>query len=149
MKTDLSDSISESFVTLVPLLNQKLLRNLPLDQMALNLSPTNFHLLRALYEKRKATITELCNHMRVSRPNMTPLVDKLVRHGLVRRRPTAEDRRFVEIEITEEGDRHCREMRQMILKHIHSKLESLDEEDLAALEQCLNTMKTIALKIAP
>lgn len=149
MKTDLSDSISESFVTVVPLLHQKLLRTLPLDQMTLNLSPTSFYLLRSLYEKRKATITELCNHMRVSRPNMTPLVDKLERHQLARRQPAAEDRRVVEIEITAEGDRYCREMRRKIVTHIHSKLDSLDAEDLAKLEQCLDTLKSIALKIEP
>ncbi len=147
MNAEIMETISESFVTVVPLLKKKLFRTFPIDNMPFQLSRSNLEVLFALYEARTATVSELCNQMRISRPNMTPLVDKLVLHELVDRRSGAEDRRVIQIRITAAGDQLCKEMHERLMNQIKSKLNSLEHADLIELQKCMISLKSIALKI--
>ncbi|RED58070.1 MarR family transcriptional regulator [Cohnella lupini] len=147
MNAEIMDTISESFVTVVPLLKKKLFRTFPIDNMPYQLSRSNLEVLFALYESRTSTVSELSNLMHISRPNMTPLVDKLVQHELVDRRTSNEDRRVIQIRITDAGDRLCKEMHERLMNQIKSKLDSLEHDDLIELQKCMVSLKSIALKI--
>ncbi|MFC5470109.1 MarR family winged helix-turn-helix transcriptional regulator [Cohnella suwonensis] len=149
MTTELRHSVSECFINVVPLLHKKLMRSLPADAKSLNLTRSSFEILRVLYERRKATISELCSLMHISRPNMTPLLDKLEELRLVLRQSAEGDRRVTEVVITEEGESYCSHIRELFLEQIRSKLATLGEEDLAELGDCLATLKKIAGKIEP
>lgn len=118
-----------------------------MDQMKYHLSPTNMEVLIRLYELRSSTVSELSGQLHISRPNMTPLVDKLVQFGLVDRKTSQEDRRVIQLDITEEGDRHCRSMCQCFADQLREKLVSLEESDLVELNSCLFRFKSIVAKM--
>ncbi|MFC5403490.1 MarR family winged helix-turn-helix transcriptional regulator [Cohnella soli] len=147
MTSELRQSVSEGFINVVPLLYKKLMRTLPTDDKSPSLPRSSFEILRILNERRKTSISELCTLMHISRPNMTPLLDKLEELELVSRRPSEEDRRVTEVVITAEGEGYCSRLRALILEQIRSKLESLGDEDLAELQDCLATLTRIANKI--
>lgn len=54
---------------------------------------------------RELTMTELSRMLLVSNGNATAVVDRLVRDGLVVRRPSAADRRIINVALTDEGRR--------------------------------------------
>ena len=72
---------------------------------ALGLSPSGFNVLMALHNTDGHTLEpcQLAERLLVSRPSITGLLDTLQAKGLVIRRPHAEDRRRVLVELTAEG----------------------------------------------
>ncbi|WP_239615694.1 MarR family winged helix-turn-helix transcriptional regulator [Cohnella mopanensis] len=147
MRAELLDTVSECFLTSLPLIKKKLFRSISLDNIPFQLSRSNLEVLLTLFELRSASVSELCNQLRISRPNMTPLIDKLVRHELAERTTSTEDRRVVRIALTANGERLCQELRKSLTERIRIKLGSLEDEDLLELKKCMGTLQSIASKI--
>jgi DNA-binding MarR family transcriptional regulator len=61
-----------------------------------------FHILRHI-RKGHGSVSELAEAKGISRPAISQAVELLVNRGLVSRRQNAEDRRFVQLELTENG----------------------------------------------
>jgi DNA-binding MarR family transcriptional regulator len=57
----------------------------------------------------RATISELAGRLHLAQSTVTELVDRTARAGLVRRTASADDRRVVYVELTDEGDRRFAE----------------------------------------
>src|SRR2546426_9873507 len=96
-------------------------------------------LLRLLAEaKQPLPLSELAQHQRCVRSNITQIVDRLEKDGLVRRRADADDRRSVRAALTPAGERaYARGMRALAQaqRAIASSLKSTDAGILqAALE---------------
>ncbi|MET3212062.1 UNVERIFIED_CONTAM: DNA-binding MarR family transcriptional regulator [Paenibacillus sp. PvR008] len=138
--------ISENILGLFPIVRKKFLTFGTLD-IPLHLSPNNFQVLMLLREVRLSTVSELSKQLNVSRPNMTPLLDKLVEHGLADRQSCDSDRRVVNVAITQEGDAFCKQVFNIFSGKIQERLVLLSEEDLLHLSETLNELKQIFLKI--
>lgn len=148
MKNELLEAVSEQFAgAVLPLFHKKIFKAIPIDKLPLHLTPSNMDVLFLLLEIRSATISELCNHLKISRPNMTPIIDKLVEYKLVERKTSEEDRRVTQISITALGDQLCKELQNSMRDHIKSTFASLENDDLIALKECLATLKTILMKV--
>lgn len=146
MDTQLLGNISENILGLFPIVKKKFFTYSPLD-FPLHLSPNNFQVLLLLHDVRSSTVSDLSKQLNVSRPNMTPLLDKLVEHGLADRQSCDSDRRVVNVAITEEGDAFCEQVFHIFSIKIQEKLVFLPEEDLLRLSEALNELKQILLKI--
>lgn len=138
--------ISENILGLFPIVRKKFFTFGTLD-IPLHLSPNNFQVLMLLREVRLSTVSELSKQLNVSRPNMTPLLDKLVEHGLADRQSCDSDRRVVNVAITQEGDAFCEQVFNTFSGKIQERLVLLSEEDLLHLSETLNELKRIFLKI--
>ena len=68
-----------------------------------DLSPTEFGVLEALYHKGPLPLTALAERVLITGASMTYAVKQLEQRGLVLRRPSAEDQRFVFGELTDDG----------------------------------------------
>jgi DNA-binding MarR family transcriptional regulator len=147
MKTTLIQDISEHFMGLMPLLSQHIFQPPGQDEMPLHLTPTNALLLLIVNEMNRSTISVLSQKMCVSRPNMTPLVDKLVQFELVNRIPSVSDRRVNFIEITPKGRLVCKEMHQIHSAKIEKKLDVLELDTLTELNLHLSKLKAILHKL--
>ena len=67
------------------------------------LTQTEFAILEALYHKGPMLLGEVQKKILVSSGGITFLIDKLVKRGLVRRRPCESDRRARYAELTDDG----------------------------------------------
>ncbi|MGF7030221.1 MarR family 2-MHQ and catechol resistance regulon transcriptional repressor [Paenibacillus mucilaginosus] len=67
------------------------------------LNPTEYGVLELLYHKGPQPLQQIGSKILMTSGNITYVVDKLEDKGLVRRRPSEEDRRVSFAEITEEG----------------------------------------------
>jgi DNA-binding MarR family transcriptional regulator len=146
MDTRLLGNISEGILSLFPIVKKKFFAFDSLD-FPLHLSPNNFQVLMLLREVRLSTVSDLSKQLNVSRPNMTPLLDKLVEHGLADRQSCDSDRRVVNVAITQEGDAFCERAFHIFSSKIEEKLVLLPEDDLMRLSETLNELKQILLKI--
>src|SRR3954451_6560148 len=69
------------------------------------LTPSQFAVLEALYHVGPMCLSDLARKILRTSGNLTMVVDNLEKSGMVKRVPSAEDRRYVRAEITDSGRR--------------------------------------------
>jgi DNA-binding MarR family transcriptional regulator len=79
--------------------------NLPPLAAELQLSPAQCHVLHLIEPGRPMPMGQLAETLACDASNVTGLVDRLESRGLVRRHPSAEDRRVKVLELTPTGAR--------------------------------------------
>lgn len=99
------------------------------------LAPTQVKVLLALSDEEAVTMRALADRLRYDASNLTTLVDRLERDGLVERRPHPTDRRVTEVAITAEGVRIRDQAWQTI--NADGPLRTLTRDQLATLAGAL------------
>lgn len=80
---------------------------------------------------------KLAKALGVTPTNITGIVDRLVRQGLVTRSQNPEDRRMLLVRATEAGEKLVADLRQRRRGHMWQALQLLSIAELAALAQAL------------
>ena len=88
--------------------------HLPSSRGELDLSPVQCHVLQLIEPGRPLPMGRLAETLSCDASNVTGLVDRLESRGLVRRRPSADDRRVKVIHLTPAGSR----LRSQLLKRM-------------------------------
>jgi DNA-binding MarR family transcriptional regulator len=80
-------------------------RHLPSYGTPLDLSPVQCHVLHLIEPGRPLPMNRLADTLSCDASNVTGLVDRLESRGLVRRQPSAEDRRVKVLQLTASGSK--------------------------------------------
>ncbi|KAD3436305.1 MarR family transcriptional regulator [Arthrobacter yangruifuii] len=81
-------------------------------------------------------LNELNEHLLISQPSLSRMVDRLQARGLVQRRPAENDQRGVELSLTAEGRAVQRRLGRVHVRGIHDLLTpALDRAELAQLKE--------------
>ncbi len=130
-----TDRVREALRVYVKLLRagKSVLARLEPGLSAEGLTATQFGVLEAILHKGPLTQRELLRKVLTSPGNMTDVVDKLARRGLVSRARSAADRRAVTVDLTAEGraliealfPRHARDIAATMDTLTHSELQEL------------------------
>ncbi|MCE5215225.1 MAG: MarR family transcriptional regulator [Methanobacterium sp.] len=107
-----------------------------------------YQIIGLLLNTGPLSTSEAGEKLYISKPNMTPLIDKLVQEKMVKRTRSQHDRRVVYIEITEEGKKFLYDAREAVEKNIKENLSNFDEKDLKKLYDSLEKIKEAAIKIS-
>ena len=100
-----------------------------------------FDVMAALYRRREGvTMTELSRMLLVSNGNATTVVDRLEKHGLVRRTPSDTDRRTVFVALTAEGLAQFEGLAADHEAEVSRRFAGLSEADLETLTDILKRM---------
>jgi DNA-binding MarR family transcriptional regulator len=75
-----------------------------------SLTSTQYIVLARLWEGDGISITELCDRLSLDNPTLTGIVDRMERDGSLERRRDGDDRRVVNVYLTEKG----RNLRQIV-----------------------------------
>lgn len=110
-----------------------------------DLSPEQFNVLRILrgQKGRPVNMCEIQERMIAKTSNTTRLVDKLLLKGLVTREVCSENRRKMEITITDKGLALLKELDPMIEKHDNKFAANLTEKELEQLNTLLEKYRTM------
>ena len=95
--------------------------DLPAQVAEFELSPAQCHVLRLIDPERPIPMGRLADALSCDASNVTGLVDRLESRGLVKRHPSAEDRRVKVIELTPSGTR----LRSVVLERMTKPPEIL------------------------
>ncbi|PWR71417.1 MarR family winged helix-turn-helix transcriptional regulator [Methanospirillum lacunae] len=90
-------------------------------------------LLIQLYEIPMLSMSQLGKLLYISKPHMTTLVDSLVIEGLIERHNDQNDRRVINISITQKGRKQLELFKEQMRNMIQNRISSLPEGDLRAL----------------
>jgi DNA-binding MarR family transcriptional regulator len=99
-----------------------------------------FHILRHI-RKGIDSVSELATEKQISRPAISQAVDLLVEKGLISRHPHADDRRYVRLELTPDGDALLNAIFQKNREWMRTVFASMSAEDLDCLARGLAVLK--------
>lgn len=114
-----------------------------------NMSMPQSHIKVIIYLKHRgaSSISETAKHLTISKPNMTPIIDKLISEGMVNRYNDPDDRRVIRIELTDKAHEFLKEQEQIIKDNLAKKITVLDSKDLESLSQNLVSITDIIFKL--
>ncbi|MDK2918392.1 MAG: hypothetical protein PWQ37_1125 [Candidatus Petromonas sp.] len=140
------ESIVDSLFLLLPLFKKKLLRPDKYDEEN-DLSPSHLQILFFLDDVGRVPISEIGKGLNISKPNMTPLIKKLINKKFVEKIRDQEDRRYVHVDITPIGKKFIDEHKLLISQRLKDKLSILNQKDLQKLSKSLDELKEIISKL--
>jgi DNA-binding MarR family transcriptional regulator len=100
-----------------------------------------YFVLRYMNAHGASTSSELADHFDVNRSAITAMIDRLVSKGFVKRLQSEEDRRVVQLDVTQEGRGIVDKGEEQIRSFVESFLFKLEEKEM---EQFIQTYEKIA-----
>ena len=91
----------------------EVIKNLPIP-------PSHIKVIIYLARKGTSSISETAKNSNV-KPNMTPIIDKLITEGLINRYNDPNDRRILRIELTDKGYEFIKKQEEMIKNNLAKK----------------------------
>jgi DNA-binding MarR family transcriptional regulator len=107
------------------------------------ISPSQYNILRILRGARPkaARISEIADRMVTRDPDVTRLVDRLIKQGLARRERDSEDRRVVLVEITAAGLALLSRLDGPAAESTEAAMAGLKPQQLRTLDTLLNEVR--------
>jgi DNA-binding MarR family transcriptional regulator len=109
---------------------------------------TEWRIMAVLGMAQPLTQTELCNHTRMDKVQVSRAVSKLMDLGNVRRVVDEGDRRRVQLSLSPKGEKVYAEVAPLTLEWEKRLLENLSTADAEALESLITKLQTVADTIA-
>ena len=128
-----------------PLMRRKLLPS-SAQQAEFGMPLSHVQVLVMLDHRGSLSISEISNSFGIAKPNITPLVDRLIEEGLVMRERNSADRRVVNVVICEKGRERLAEIYRDLCDHLFDWTCTLSKEDLAAFNSALETIVRLLSK---
>lgn len=100
-----------------------------------------------LQEHRNKPMTYLSEHLLISKPNLSKLVNDLIESGYVKRVHSENDRRVVLVDITEEGRKQLRIHYQWMLGEVEKLLCVLTDQEVEEAYDHVQSLVKILGKI--
>ena len=139
-------NLSEQFFQLIMQLHKKVLK--PEEFMkGLPIPPSHAKVIFYLSHKGSAPVSVIAKDLLISKPNMTPIIDKLFEEGYVNRYEDSKDRRILRVEVTEKAKDILKLKKELAVKSLVSKLSELEDEDIYNLNSNLESICSILDKI--
>ncbi len=106
-----------------------------------------YHILKVLKKRGELPMSEIGRMVYISKSNMTSIIDKLVENGLAERLPDKNDRRVINIALTDKGNDLLRDWRKNSNNEIKMNLSTLSDEDLEKFYDSVENIKNILNKM--
>lgn len=103
-----------------------------------DLTPKQLHCIELIGRLRNPSLSELSEHLHITKPSTTTLIERLEKHGYVRKVPSDTDRRSAHIHLSTKGEKanalHS-EIHKTFAQHL---TKDLTESEINILEVLLN-----------
>ncbi|MFC1933284.1 MarR family winged helix-turn-helix transcriptional regulator [Chloroflexota bacterium] len=150
MKNSILHSVAEDLFSTLPLIGRSIRRKLlktALTSFNEDITPAHFEIMKLLEEAGTLHVAEIGGRLQIAGPQMTHLMDKLVDLNIVERHTGTEDRRTINIMLTNKGKTILEEHDCHIRKATRETLSCLTDEELRDLSASLRTLRDIFSKL--
>lgn len=111
------------------------------------LPPSHVKVIFYLFNNGSSAISDIASMLAISKPNMTPIIDKLIKEDLVYRKEDPNDRRKIRIDLTEKAHNLALEHKKRLKESLLSKISTLSEEDLFKMSDLVSQLTNIIIKL--
>lgn len=108
-----------------------------------DLSIPQFRALLRISRRPGVSLSDVAEHLGLSLPTTSKLIDRLVGRGLVTRQSAADDRRRVTLALTEAGQATLREAVRFTQARLVQDLAALPPEDCAIIVQAMGLLRQV------
>jgi DNA-binding MarR family transcriptional regulator len=108
--------------------------------VAMEVTSAQFIVLAALSMGEMKSASDLCKHISYDAGAMTRMIDRLEEKGLLRRSRCPDDRRLVNLELTEKGSLALPQMRRVAMRVLNRFLDGFTKAEARQLESFLIRM---------
>lgn len=140
------EKIVDDLYSIFPLFRRKLFKHRGMFNER-KIPHSHYHILKILNKSGELPMSEIGRLAHIHKSNMTSLSDKLVAEGLAERLPDQNDRRRINLAMTNRGNELLHDWRTHSYLELKENLSTLSEEDLEKLYQSVENIKTILNKI--
>jgi DNA-binding MarR family transcriptional regulator len=141
------DAMAARILTTFPLFMHKVFHDFQPGSGTLDLNRTHMKALMIIYIENNPYMTKVCYHMNMEKGSLTPVIDRLIQMNLVERRRNPEDRRKVNLHLTELGLSLVQANLHRAQRHIMEKLKHLPAEEIRRFKRALSDLHEITLKL--
>jgi len=138
------DSSIENLISIHPLLSKSFTKSI---RTKTNLNPGSLYVLGVLRRHDILSMSEIGCKLSMPKPHVTSLVDKLIAEDMVERLLDPNDRRIVNIRITEKGIADFNAIKFEISQELRIRLEKLSAEKLDILAEASKQIKDILIEM--
>jgi DNA-binding MarR family transcriptional regulator len=146
MKDNELELIVENILNVLPLFRRSF-RNIDFERVAEGLSHPHIMVMRMLEDHERLSVSVIGDKQFISRPQMTHIVDKLVSLGMVERTIDEDDRRVINVVLTDNGRRIMRRCDAIIRSSVKESLSALDDKDVEEMSVALSKLAEIGSKL--
>ena len=138
--------ILDGLLILYQLIQKNIFKPNPIGN-GIKMSFTIHFILLTLKSVNKLPISETGKLMCIKKQNMTYIADKLVENGLIRRVPDLNDRRVINIIITDKGKEYVDEWQKNRINIMRQNFTCFDDDDLKKMNKSVDNIKYALSKI--
>lgn len=144
--THLTKNIADKVFYSVPMLRRKMSSLYSIPE-TYGVPFSQMQLLALLDECGTTSVTEISNRFGIAKPNITPLIDRMIAAGYVRRDRGTTDRRVVNITIEDAGREKLEQIYAAFETHVASWGDMLDDRELEQLSDSLDSVVNLLAKV--
>jgi DNA-binding MarR family transcriptional regulator len=146
MENDTVDSIMQDLSYVLRIIRKKFMK---IDFEGANRGITHFDfaIMSMLDELGALPVSNIGERLLIPKPQMTHLLDRLMRLGVVERLPDTRDRRIIRVSLTRKGRSVLKEYREVIRNSLRKNLACLEAEELEQLSALLARLRDIGGKL--
>jgi DNA-binding MarR family transcriptional regulator len=107
----------------------------------------HFEILHILKDEGMLHPAKIGDKLLIAKAQMTHLIDKLVELGFVKREMCSEDRRNINLTLTENGHKMLKEQDDLVINAIKDNMAALTGTELETLSSSLHNLRDILFKL--
>jgi len=146
LKEEKLNYIVDGLLLFFPLFYRRLLRVSP-SHSRINPINMQFQALAMVINSGDLQTSQIGRGLGVAKPNMTPLIDRLIAKGYAERLSDSKDRRVIRITVTEKGRRFVLSRKRLAKNQIKQNLSALSLEEVETLAAAVETFRQVIVKV--
>lgn len=136
------ETVAITTFEVLPLLRKKLLR-MDVVQAEHNMPMSHVQVLAMLGEVGSMSVSDISKKLGIAKPNITPLIDRLIAENYVERQRDVSDRRVVNIVLLPAGEEKLEGIRDTIVRQVMRWTGSIPEKEFFELEHALQVISNV------
>ncbi|MFT3751379.1 MAG: MarR family transcriptional regulator [Paludibacter sp.] len=138
------DKIIENLIHIHPLLSKGLTRSI---RAKTNLNPGSLFVIGVLSKHNMLSMSEIGCKLSMPKPHVTAQIDKLIAEGMVERLFDPNDRRIINIKMTEKGKEDFKAIKAELSRDLRERIEKLEEQKMITLFESTQQVRNILSEI--
>ena len=139
---EMIDSVAKNMFNVLPMLRKRLL-HMDVVQAEHGIPLSHVQVLSMLNDGKTLSVSDISRRLGIAKPNITPLVDRLLALGLVERQRDENDRRVVNVVITDTGMKKLDAIQATIAEQVRKQVDQLTAPEFKELSEALDSLARI------
>jgi MarR family 2-MHQ and catechol resistance regulon transcriptional repressor len=150
MRGEIQGKVALDLLSVPPLIFRLVRRKVAMTTLAdtnLDIKLLHFEIMHVLKDEGTLHPAKIGEKLFIAKAQMTHLIDKLVELDFVKREMCSDDRRTINLTLTNKGHKVLEEQNNLVINAMKDNMASLADEELEVLSASLRNLRDILFKL--